>query len=100
MAKKIKKRQKAGFICSFCAKRNDDVKILVVGKGNARICDECIVSAIQVCVGREVDVVSPAMEQMQEAYAAVESLMAAAEVEGEEGGSGLNVEQIPVRIRG
>jgi len=83
MATKIKKRRKRGFSCNFCGKKNDDVKILVVGN-NTRICDGCIVSAIQVCAGRDIDVVTPAMEQMKEAYAAAESMMAAATDEGEE----------------
>jgi transcription elongation factor Elf1 len=78
MATKIKRRHRPGFVCSFCGKKNKDVEVLVVSKeGSAKICDSCIVSGIQVCIGRRVDVVSRAMDQIKEAYDAVDELMAA-----------------------
>jgi transcription elongation factor Elf1 len=89
MARKIKKRHKAGFVCSFCGKKNEDVEVLVVSKDSkAKICDACIVSGIQVCVGKRVDVVSRAMDQIKAAYEAVDELVAAAGDKGEEGGDG------------
>jgi hypothetical protein len=54
--------------CSFCSKSGDDVRVMVSGRGDTVICDECVVYCLRV-VGR-----SPGQWNLRLAYSAFEAV--------------------------
>lgn len=61
--RKIVRKDKGGFQCSFCGKRNNQIEVLVMGP-QVHICNECVVQSIIVCIDRGVDVISQAHDQV------------------------------------